>query len=136
MSKFQIYVLDDHPFIREGYAALINASYDLEVCGEAGRVVDALAGIAKTLPDLVLADISLPGPSGLELVSILHRERPHLPILVVSGHEEPSFPKRARAAGAAGFLLKHHAAERLTAVVRQLLSDRVPGAGGSAMARG
>ena len=134
MAKYQIYLVDDHPYVREGYAALIDSTDDLEVCGEADRVVDALPGIARTMPDLVVVDISLPGPSGLELVALLHAERPLLPLLVVTGHEEPSFARRARAAGAAGFLLKHQAFDRLIVAIRQLLSERVPQARPAAQA--
>ena len=80
--------MDDHPMMRQGLAQLINHERDLTACGEADTAAQALKHISADNPDLVLADISLPDRSGLELIKDVQALHPGLPVLVVSMHDE------------------------------------------------
>src|ERR1051325_11732032 len=88
MEKKRIYLVDDHPMVRERLAQMINHEPDLIVCGEAVDAPEALIGVAAVQPDVVITDISLKSSHGLELIKNLKAVHPSLPILVVSMHEE------------------------------------------------
>jgi DNA-binding NarL/FixJ family response regulator len=118
----RIYVVDDHPLMRRGYRSLLESERDLQVCGEAGSVNEALAELEDLKPDLVIVDIALGGSSGLDLVRRLHGRRPDLPMLVVSMHDEVLYAERALRAGARGYLTKGETDGDLVEVVRVLLS--------------
>src|SRR3954466_16237176 len=87
-SKKRILIVDDHPMMRQGLAQLINNEPDLTVLWEADDTAQALDVISTGKPDLMLADISLPGKSDLELIKDVHVLRPDVPILAVSMHDE------------------------------------------------
>src|SRR5512133_337611 len=87
-AKKRILIVDDHPMMRQGLAQLINHQSDLAACCEADTAAQALNLIAARKPDLVLADISLPGKNGLELIKDIQVFHPSLPVLVVSMHDE------------------------------------------------
>lgn len=119
--KHRIFIVDDHPLMRRGHAYLINREPDMEVCGEAGSVLDALAGIERTHPDLVVTDISLDGTSGLELIKRLKVEHAGLPVLVVSMHDESLYGERALSAGARGYIMKSQADTDVVDAIRKIL---------------
>lgn len=117
----KIFLVDDHPLVREGLARLIEQDGRYVVCGQAEDVPGALAGIAETRPDLVLVDISLKGVSGLELLGAL-RDRTDGPrTLVLSMYDELAYAERALQLGARGYVMKQRAvADVLTAIERVL----------------
>ena len=80
----KILIVDDHPMMREGLRTLISREHDLTVCGEAETAGQALDAVANLKPDLVLADITLPGRSGVELIKNIRALQPAALILVVS----------------------------------------------------
>src|SRR5438034_7476808 len=86
--KRRIFLVDDHPLVREGLTNLINEQNDLIVCGEAEDSAGAMTGIAKTRPDVALVDISLKNESGLELVKNLESQFPLVALIVLSMHDE------------------------------------------------
>lgn len=104
--KRTIYIVDDHPFVREALTMLIEDERDLEVCGMAETAAEALNAIPEVNPDLVLVDGSLPGLSGIELIEQLLILKPHQRTLMLSGHAEPVYAEQALAAGAKGYILK------------------------------
>jgi DNA-binding NarL/FixJ family response regulator len=120
-----VLIVDDHPVVRLGIKQMIAAEPALEVCGEADTMESALRACRTSECDLVLVDLSLGSTSGLELIKQLHEEHPHLPILVLSMHDESLFAQRALRAGARGYLQKHEAIEGLIAAIRQVLSGKV-----------
>lgn len=122
--KSRIYILEDHPIMRRGYKALINGEMDLEICGEAETAAEALENIPKAAPDLVIADISLDGMSGIEFIKRLQTQSPGLEVLVVSMHEESLYAERALHAGAAGYLMKTEAENRVIPAIRRVLTGR------------
>jgi len=105
-SVYRIFIVDDHPIMRRGYSALISREPDLEVCGEAGSGEEAIEQILKESPDLVIADISMDGMNGSEMIKHLKSLRPELPFLVVSMHDETLYAERALHAGASGYIMK------------------------------
>jgi len=120
--KYRIYIVDDHPLMRRGYRSLLESEPDLLVCGEVGSVTEALAELPEADPHLLIADITLEDQSGLELIRRVHAERPDLPVLVVSMHDEMLYGERAIRAGARGYLTKGKTDGNLVATVRELLA--------------
>lgn len=117
-----IFIVDDHPVMRRGYASIIEEEMDLEVCGEAGDALEALDKIRETDPDLVIADLTLAGSmSGLELIKMLKAERPQLPILVVSMHDESLYAERVLRAGAKGYVMKDVVDAVIVKAIRRVL---------------
>lgn len=124
-TRRRIVIVDDHAVLREGLLTKINREPDLVVCGEAGSAKEALAAIEKLEPDLVLADLNLPGRNGLELVRDLRALRPELPVLVLSMHDEAVFAERALRAGARGYVSKERSGADLIFAIRQVLSGEI-----------
>ena len=95
VCKKTVFVVDDHPLLRQGLALLINQEPDLMVCGEAEEAHAAMKAIAATRPDILIADISLKGPDGLDLLKDLRASYPDLPVLILSMHDESIYAERA-----------------------------------------
>jgi len=120
--KHRIFLVDDHPMMRQGYAAVLNAELDLEVCGEAGDGLAALDAIPAANPDLVIVDLTLgSGMGGLEVVKELAVRAPGVSTLVVSMHDEALYAERALRAGARGYLMKSEAQDAIVEAVRRVL---------------
>jgi DNA-binding NarL/FixJ family response regulator len=124
-KRKRILLVDDHPLMREGVAQWIERASDLEVCGEAGTAAEAFSFITSPRPDLVLADISLAGRSGLELIKDLRALDAELPVLVLSMHEESLYAGRALRAGARGYVMKAAGGERVVDAIHEVLQGRI-----------
>lgn len=125
MAKRKVLVVDDHPLIRRGLAMLINQQQDLEVCGEAEEATAALKNIEQTKPDIMILDISLKGPDGLELLKTIRAVDPDLPVLVLSMHDENVYAERVLRCRANGYIMKQEATEKVLAALRQILNGDV-----------
>ena len=123
--KHRIFLVDDHPLVREGLTNLINEQNDLIVCGEAEDSAGAITGIAKTRPDVVLVDISLKNESGLELVKNLESQFPLVALIVLSMHDEALYAERALRAGARGYVMKRESTKSVLASIRRVLEGGV-----------
>ncbi len=121
----RIFLIDDHPIVRQGLALLINREVELEVCGEAQDAATALSKFAGCEPDLIILDISLNGPDGLDLLKTIRLKDSHLPVLVLSMHDESTYAERALRAGANGYIMKHEAAEKVLVAIRRILVGEV-----------
>jgi DNA-binding NarL/FixJ family response regulator len=121
----RILIVDDHPITRYGLTQLINHEPDLLVCGEAASVQEALAAISTARPDLVLADITMPGKSGLEFVKDLQLQHPGMLVLVMSMHDENIYAERVLRAGGRGYIMKNEGGEKLLEAIRQVLLGQV-----------
>lgn len=124
-ARIQIFLVDDHPLMRDGLRLLIQQQADMAVCGEAEDGLAALTAIEKLKPDLVLADITLPGKSGLELIKDIQALRPGLPVLVLSMHDENLYAERVLRAGGRGYVMKQEGGGRMIEAIRQVLAGKI-----------
>jgi DNA-binding NarL/FixJ family response regulator len=121
----RIFVVDDHPMMRQGLAQLVGVEPDLAICGEADNAESALGAITSLKPDLVLADISLPGKNGLELIKDFQALQPGLPVLVISMHDESLYAERVLRAGGRGYIMKQEGGKKLMQAIRQVLEGKI-----------
>ena len=124
-AKARIFLVDDHPLLRKGIADCIRDEPDLTVCGQAGSATEALPAIAREKPDVVIADISLPGRDGLDLIKDLKVQRRNLPVLVLSMHDESLYAARALRAGARGYVMKSAPTAELINAIRRVLAGEI-----------
>jgi DNA-binding NarL/FixJ family response regulator len=118
-QKHRVFIVDDHPLVREGLSNLINQQDDLIVCGEAEDAAQALAGIGVARPDLALIDISLKTASGLELVKDLGIHFPDVALIVLSMHDE------LLRAGARGYVMKRETTKDVLTAIRRVVQGDV-----------
>src|SRR5271165_1251003 len=124
-NRHRILIVDDHPMMREGLRTLISRERDLIVCGEAETAGQALDAVAKLKPDLVLADITLPGPNGIELIKDICALQQGMLILVISMHDESLYAERVLRAGARGYIMKQESGPTMMQAIRQVLAKRI-----------
>lgn len=124
-SRHRIFIVDDHPLVREGLANLINQQSDLVVCGQAEDAAQALAGIGASRAELALIDISLKTASGLELVKDLKVHHPNVALIVLSMHDETLYAERAIRAGAKGYVMKRETTKEVLTAIRRVLQGDV-----------
>jgi DNA-binding NarL/FixJ family response regulator len=116
----KVIVVDDHPVVRRGLKQIIEDEPDMEVAGEAKNAGECFALVRKTDCTLVLLDITLPDRSGFDVLKQLKYERPDLPILILSVHQEDLYGLRLIKAGASGYLMKEGAPEELVKAIRKV----------------
>ena len=121
----RILIVDDHPLVRTGFAQLIGDCADLEVCGEAGNMAEALKAIDAAAPDLAIIDLSLAGGSGLDLIERIKSRDSGILMLVASMHDEALYAERVLAAGARGYVNKQEAQDQIIHAIRTVLSGKV-----------
>jgi DNA-binding NarL/FixJ family response regulator len=124
-NRSRVFLVDDHPLVREGLANLINQQEDLAVVGEAEDSAGAVAGIAEKQPNIALIDISLKNESGLELVKDLEERFPLVSLIVLSMHDEALYAERALRAGAKGYVMKRESSKSVLVAIRRVLSGDV-----------
>ena len=120
-----VYIVEDHPIFRQGLNQLIDAEPDLEVCGDAATVTEAMQSLDSAQPDVVIVDLSLADGDGLELIKKIRNETWHLPVLVLSMHDENMYAERMLSAGANGYIMKQAGADQLLTALRRVLVGRV-----------
>ena len=124
-KRKRILIVDDHPMMRQGLAQLIGMEPDMAVCGEADSAGSAIDAVNVQKPDLVLADISLPGKNGLELIKDFQALQPGLPVLVISMHDESLYAERVLRAGGRGYIMKQEGGKKLMQAIRHVLDGKV-----------
>ncbi|MGI9070927.1 MAG: response regulator transcription factor [Bryobacteraceae bacterium] len=123
--KRKVLVVDDHPIVREGLAQMINREIDLSVCGAAADMQNAVQLIEALKPDILIVDISLDGPDGLDLLKHIRTQAPGLPVLILSMHDESIYAERALRAGANGYMMKQEATNNVLDALRRILNREV-----------
>lgn len=123
-DRRRILLVDDHPMMRAGIAQLINKQPDLEVCCEAGCPAEAFAHLSKSVPDLLLTDMTMPGRSGVEFIKDVLALHPGLPMLILSMHDEGIYAERVLRAGARGYIMKEAGGEQLIVAIRRVLDGK------------
>lgn len=116
----RLLVADDHPVVREGLRRIVTDHPGLLVAGEAVDGDQVLSTLRRVAVDVVLLDISMPGPGFLQVLERVRAEHPRLPVLVLSVHPEDQYAVRALRAGAAGYLTKDHSPEQLVEAIRKV----------------
>jgi DNA-binding NarL/FixJ family response regulator len=123
--KKRVFIADDHPLVRKGLAAMINAEPDMEVCGEAEDCASATAEIMKVRPDVAIIDISLKGNSGIELIKNVKAFDPGIHVLVVSMHDESVYAMRVLKAGAKAYVTKQDIANKVIDAIRKVQTGQM-----------
>ncbi|HBA84720.1 MAG TPA: DNA-binding response regulator [Verrucomicrobia bacterium] len=116
----RVLIADDHPIVRQGLKQILTDEADVCVAAEAASGYEVMRLIRKTRLDIVVLDFSMPGPSGLDLLKQSKKEKPKLPVLVLSIHPEEQYAIRAIKAGASGYLSKNSASEDLIYAIRKV----------------
>jgi DNA-binding NarL/FixJ family response regulator len=124
-SKVRIALVDDHPLLRQGIAAVIEADKSFIICGQTDDAKMVIDLIEKTNPHVLILDISLKGINGIEVLKNIRAQVSKLPVLIFSMHDENIFAPRALKAGAMGYLNKTEGAEKILLAVRKILSGEI-----------
>lgn len=124
-KKSRVLLIDDHPIVRQGLALLIDREPDLSVCGEAEGSHTAFHAVATLHPDIVVLDISLSGPDGLDVLKEIRTKTQNLPVLILSMHDESIYAERAMRAGANGYIMKQEATDKVLVAIRRILQGEV-----------
>jgi DNA-binding NarL/FixJ family response regulator len=124
-AKKRIFIVDDHDVVRFGATQLIAKQPDLECCGGAASVSEALPLIRRLNPDLIVADLSLKNSNGLELIKVIRAESPQTPLVVMSMHDELVWAEVALRAGAQGYIMKESSIDQLIPAIRTVLDGKL-----------
>ena len=116
----RVITVDDHPVVLRGVKQIIAAERDMQVVGDAESAREAIHVIRKTACDVVVLDINLPDVSGLDVLIRLKSERPALPVLIMSVHDEEQYALRVLKTGASGYLMKNSIPEELIKAIRKI----------------
>ena len=123
--KFRVVLVEDHPMFRDQLAQLINKEPGMSVCGETDNINDAFNLIETHQPDVVIVDLTLKGPSGLELIKNLKANEINIPVLVLSMHDEALYAERVLKAGARGYITKNEASRQVMTALCAVLSGEI-----------
>ncbi|MFC1467830.1 response regulator [Verrucomicrobiota bacterium] len=121
----KVFLVDDHPVVRQGLHMLIEQDSELMVCGESATALDTIQQLKTLTPDILLTDISLKDSNGLELVKDIRLRNPNLPILVFSIHDETIYAERALTAGANGYVMKQEDPDLLLHAIHKVLGGDI-----------
>jgi DNA-binding NarL/FixJ family response regulator len=121
----RVFLVDDHPLVREWLTNLINQQPGLVVCGEAESGPEAREKILALRPDVAIVDIALKDSSGIELIKDLKLACPQVAVLVLSMHEESHYAERALRAGARGYIMKRETTRKVVAAIGQVLEGKL-----------
>jgi DNA-binding NarL/FixJ family response regulator len=124
MRRYTVLVADDHAIVKEGLVSLLK-EHGFDVLGAVGDGHELIEAAMRLRPDLIVTDLSMPGLTGIEVLTRLKAERYESKVIVLTMHRDADLAARAIRAGAAGFLLKHSAGEELLTAIQQALEGRV-----------
>jgi len=121
-NRHRVFLVDDHPILRDGLAQLIGEDPSLHVCGEAADVKDATARLEELRPDLAIVDIFLEGSNGIDLTKIIRDRWPEMRVLILSMHDEGVYARRALRAGAQGYVMKQEVSKTILDAIHAVLA--------------
>ena len=124
-GRTNVFVVDDHPAIREALAATINSKIDLRLIGESGSAASAMRQIERHAPDVVIVDISLEDAHGLDLVEQIRSEHPSVRVIVFSMYDESVYAERAIRAGASGYVMKTEPTQTVVKAIQAVIEGEV-----------
>jgi DNA-binding NarL/FixJ family response regulator len=120
----EVFVLDDHPIVREGLEKILEEEPDMRVSGQAGTWLELMELLESKTPDVIILDITMPDRSGLDVLKDLRATHPKTPVLILSVHDEKHFGTRTIKAGAAGYLNKISVSDELVNAIRRVVGGR------------
>ena len=123
-SRKRVFLVDDHPLVREWLASMIALESDLEICGQAEEAGAALAMLPLARADIVVVDLTLPRGSGLELIKELRTRLPAMRLLVLTTHDDATIAERTFRAGAHGFAVKGESGPKIIEAIRTVLAGK------------
>lgn len=124
-ANFRVLLVEDHPLFRDQLAQLINREPRMSVCGEADNIHTALELIESRRPDVAIVDLTLKGPSGLELIKNLKAREIETPVLVLSMHDQALYAERVLKAGARGYITKNEASKEVMTALQAVLRGEI-----------
>lgn len=124
-EPIRIFLVDDHPLVREWLGQLLSSEPGFEVIGQAEDAAPGLAAMTANVPDIAIVDLSLRNGSGLDLIKELREKLPAVQVIVLSMHEELAHVERALRAGAAGYVMKRESTTRIVEAIRAVRAGRV-----------
>lgn len=124
-TPIRVFIVDDHPLVREWLANLLREQPDFAVTGQAAEAPEGLAAMLSEPPDVAIVDLSLKGSSGLDLIKELSSHLPGTSVIVLSMHEEVSYAERALHAGARGYVTKRESTDRIVEAIRKVLAGQI-----------
>lgn len=119
--KKEVFLVDDHPLVREWLSNLIARDHDLSVAGQAEDAASALEAIGLKPPDVVIVDLSLKAGTGLDLIREITRRHPSVAVVVLTMHDEALYAERALRAGARGYVMKQESTGKIIEAIRRIL---------------
>jgi DNA-binding NarL/FixJ family response regulator len=120
----RIFLVEDHPVVRECLRGCLNRETEFEICAEADQAKGTIERIHEVRPDLVILDISLHGGSGFDLIKAIKAKCPKMKILIFSMHDEKLYAERCIRAGASGYVMKRESTDRLLTAIRDVLDGK------------
>lgn len=123
-KMIKILIADDHTMFREGLKRIIAEYPDLIVSGEAKNGNEVIEKIFNNDFDIILLDIAMPGLNGLEVLKQLKKEKPKMPVLIITAHPEEQYAVRVMKAGASGYIMKESAPDELITAIRKISQGR------------
>lgn len=121
----KVFLVDDHPLVREWLTNLINQLPDLTVCGEASSVAAAIEGMETSQPAVAIVDLSLKESSGLDLIKTIKARFPDIAVIVLSMHDEQYYAERTMRAGARGYVMKGEMTSDIVAAIRDVMAGKI-----------
>ncbi|MGM0420356.1 MAG: response regulator [Bacillota bacterium] len=121
MNKTKVLVADDHELVREGICRLLGLFENIEVIGEAGDGLEAVAMVREHVPDLVLLDLNMPRMNGINAISKIKEFNPEIKIIILTIHDDEEYIYKVTSAGAEGFLQKDITSDELKEAIERVL---------------
>lgn len=120
VKRIRILSVEDHPVFRQGLVTILQTEADMVLVGQAANSIEAVAEFRRHRPDITLMDLRLPGANGTDTLITIRREYPAARIIMLSSSDSDGEIQRALRSGAAGYVLKSMAQDRLLAVIRSV----------------
>jgi DNA-binding NarL/FixJ family response regulator len=121
-TRRRVFLVDDHPLVREWLANVINQQADLMVCGQTEGREGCIEAMEKKRPDVAVVDISLKDCSGFELIAEIKERLPRVEVIVLSMHDSALYARRAMRAGATGYVVKRETTRKICIAIRSVLN--------------
>lgn len=124
MEKIKIFIADDHPVIRDGIKTYFSDFPDFTVVGEAGNGTKTIEALPSLKPDIVIMDISMPNPDGIQVTKLISKEFPKTKVIIFSMHNERNYAIDAFRAGASAYVLKGSEADELLLASKKVMAGK------------